>query len=272
MVAVSAAFLIALATFSLTIGRQNAVYTTGVQVTGEVNKTLNRPMGWLDTLLRPFRELMGTYEENRVLKNNLSQHFELQARYTNLENENKHLKELVKVKGDLSSAELLHASVINRTPDTWFNQFVIAVGTNDGVDVGMLVMSNGGVIGKVWQVTPTTATVSLLTNEHANTISISAVVRTEKSNVYGVISSFDNHKKEFVMTNVALSDEVKEGEQVVTSGLTGVTPSAIPIGEVTAVDLDRSGLFKEVRVKPTGELNDIRYVSVVIRGSERVDN
>lgn len=272
LIAVSAAFLIALATFSLTIGKKNPVYTTSAQVTGEVNKTLNKPTSWLDTLFRPFRELMGTYEENRVLKENLTQHFELQARYTDLENENKHLKELVKVKGDLSAFELVHAAVINRAPDTWFNQLVIAAGSNDGIEVGMLAMSNGGVIGRVWQVTPTTATISLLTNEHDNTISISAVVRTDKTNAYGVISSFDNHKKEFVMTNIALSDEVKVSEQVVTSGLTGVTPGAVPIGEVASVDLDKSGLFKEVRVKPTGELNDIRYVSVVIRGSERVNN
>ena len=61
---------------------------------------------------------------------------------------------------------------------------------------------------------------------------------------------------------------IKVGDKVVTSGLGGVSPSSLYIGTVEEVAMDRFGLYKEVRIKPAADTNDVRYVTVVKRTSE----
>ena len=59
-------------------------------------------------------------------------------------------------------------------------------------------------------------------------------------------------------------DEVKVGDQVVTSGLLSIFPADIPVGKVVAIRKQAFGLYQEVEVEPAVDFNKLREVLVVL--------
>ena len=58
--------------------------------------------------------------------------------------------------------------------------------------------------------------------------------------------------------------QISEGNTVTTSGLGGVSPEGLIIGEVTSASSDNFGLSQSVKVKPAADFKDIRTVLVVM--------
>ena len=67
------------------------------------------------------------------------------------------------------------------------------------------------------------------------------------------------------MTQVDPEAKVEAGDMVITSGLGGVIPSTLLIGEVVEAKMDAYGLFQEITVEPAGEMTDIRFVTVIVK-------
>ena len=65
----------------------------------------------------------------------------------------------------LANYEKVTANVITRSPDTWQDLLIIDKGTNDGIEAGMAVMAQKGLVGRVIEVNATTAKVELLTSK-----------------------------------------------------------------------------------------------------------
>ena len=59
---------------------------------------------------------------------------------------------------------------------------------------------------------------------------------------------------------------------VYTSGLGGIFPSGILIGEVSEITTDSYDLAKIIKVSPSADFNDINFVSVLKRKSGENDN
>ncbi len=81
--------------------------------------------------------------------------------------------------------------------------------------------------------------------------------------VYGLIEGYDEEKEALILT--VKSKEIKEGQLVVTSGLGGVFPKGIPIGEIISIEVDAYGLSNIGYVKPAADLYNISEVIVVDR-------
>lgn len=263
---------IALTLLSLTVGNQNSVASAGTDSVSWINRILYAPANLINGFSESIGKLMNTYQENEVLRGNMSNLFSLQVRNEELEKENADLKKELQLKANLTDYEAISATVISRSPDLWFNQLVVNVGQDRQIELGMLVMANGGVVGRVSEVSGTSAKVELLTTTKENSLSVSAMIQANDLITYGVISRYDATNKRYIMTNIDLKANVKEGQSVVTSGLTGITPSSLPIGSIESITTDHTGLFKQAVVKPYGEIQDIKYVTIIKRGSERVSN
>ena len=70
--------------------------------------------------------------------------------------------------------------------------------------------------------------------------------------------------RSYIMTQVDPAAEVASGDMVITSGLGGITPATLLIGEVAESYMDDYGLFQVVEIEPAGEMTDIRFVTVII--------
>ena len=178
------------------------------------------------------------------------------------------MKEALKLQDTLNDYSLINATVIARNPDTWRDIVTINKGANDGLTPQMSVMSDNGLVGKVLDVNPTSARVALLSNNDNTLVRVAAMIQGEKESIYGILTGFDHEKNILIMSQIQATQEIKVVDKVVTSGLGGVSPSALYIGTVEEVAMDRFGLYKEVRIKPAADTNDVRYVTVVKRTSE----
>lgn len=211
-------------------------------------------------------DLKNLYEENKVLKARLDEYAKLSVDYQDIKNENDELRELLEQTTSLRDYQTIPASVIARSPDRWNNLLTLDKGSEDGVEVNMAVITPAGLIGKIQNVQPFSSTVQLVSDlDRTNRISVYV---QDDEDVFGVIDGYDAEKQALQFSNITIDVEVEEGGTVVTSGLGGIFPKNLIVGEIIEVKNDKYGLTQSALVKPAADLYDIRNALIVKRTSE----
>ena len=258
---------LALIMYSITYGSN--IVTQGVNdVTNILGRLVSYPANSINDFIDSVSDLSNTYQENQSLKQKIDTIHELEVQLSELKRDNQKMKETVKLQDTLNDYTLVNATVIARNPDTWRDVITINKGSNDGIQPQMSVMSDNGLVGKVMDVNPTSARVALLSNADNTLVRVAAMIQNEKEPIYGTITGYDDKTNMLVMSQIQATQDIKVGDKVVTSGLGGISPNSLYIGTVEEVAMDRFGLYKEVKIRPAADTNDVRYVTVVIRTSE----
>ncbi|MFZ3209120.1 MAG: rod shape-determining protein MreC [Geobacteraceae bacterium] len=170
---------------------------------------------------------------------------------------NERLKKLLDLK-DTLRAPLVAAVVIGEDSSPWFKTILIDRGERDGLREGMPVVASEGVVGQLVKVAPETSRVILLT-DHAS--AIAGVI--QRSRARGVARGKGNDRCALEFT--LREEEVKVGDLLVTSGMGGVFPKGLPIGEVTMVKKGEYGIFQAIEVRPAVNINRLEEVLVLIQ-------
>ena len=258
---------LALIMYSITYGSN--IVTQGVNdVTNILGRLVSYPANSINDFIDSVSDLSNTYQENQSLKQKIDTIHELEVQLSELKRDNQKMKETLKLQDTLNDYTLVNATVIARNPDTWRDVITINKGSNDGIQPQMSVMSDNGLVGKVVDVNPTSARVALLSNADNTLVRVAAMIQNEKEPIYGTITGYDDKTNMLVMSQIQATQDIKVGDKVVTSGLGGISPNSLYIGTVEEVAMDRFGLYKEVKIRPAADTNDVRYVTVVIRTSE----
>ncbi len=127
----------------------------------------------------------------------------------------------------------------------------------------MAVISSAGLIGKVKSVNEFSSTVELIsTNNTKNRIS---TVIQGKQDINGWIEGYDSDKKEILVKRIPNDLKVEKGSKVITSGLGGVFPKGLVVGEVKEVKPDQYGLTQTAHVKPAADFYHLEHVMVIDR-------
>lgn len=233
-------------------------------VNAMVGRIVSTPANAFMNFSDSITELKNTYEENQSLKRQIGTLQELKVQNQRLKEDNAELTNLIGLAPSLEGKKVIASSVISRSPNEWVESLTIDVGSNNGIEKDMSVMTDAGLIGRVYEVGPTSSKVRLLTSDADNHIDVAAGIQTEDAIEYGVVSAYDRNKNELVVEQVAADAKIKKGDVVTTNGLGGVSPEGLIIGEVTESSVDNFGLSKQIRVKPSADFNDIRHVFVVM--------
>ena len=258
---------LALIMYSITYGSN--IVTQGVNdVTNILGRLVSYPANSINDFIDSVNDLSNTYQENQSLKQKINTIHELEVQLSELKRDNQKMKETLKLQDTLNDYTLVNATVIARNPDTWRDVITINKGANDGIQPQMSVMSDNGLVGKVLDVNPTSARIALLSNADNTLVRVAAMIQNEKEPIYGTITGYDEKSNMLVMSQIQATQDIKVGDKVVTSGLGGISPNSLYIGTVEEVAMDRFGLYKEVKIRPAADTNDVRYVTVVIRTSE----
>lgn len=238
-------------------------------ITAVFGRMFETPIRGIDHLFGAVNNLQNTYTENQRLKKEIDRIGEVQAENQAVKAENKKLKEQLDLQATLSEYKKISGTVIARNPDGWLNLLVIDRGSTDGLKVGMSVLGDKGLIGRVTEVNPTSAKVMLLTNEEQQAIQTSAEVAAEDDEiVHGLITRYDDEREELVMDRITSDATVKKGTKVISSGLGGIVPRGLLIGEVSKVTMDEYGLSQRIYVTPAADFDQIRFVTIVGRDAE----
>ncbi|MCM3743474.1 rod shape-determining protein MreC [Sporosarcina luteola] len=258
--------LVALISFSLK-DRQNATLPEQIvkDVVGFGQSIFSKPAHYITGTLDKIDGILNTYEENKHLKARLKEYAANQAELADVKADNKELREIVDKKDSLRDYEPIQATVISRNPDQWEEKIIIDRGSVEGVELNMAVITASGLIGKVVLVTPFKSTVELLSTENRD-FRVAAVIPGDKS-IFGLIEGYDSARGELIMKRIDSNFEVKEGQKVESSGLGGIFPKGLLIGEVTEVSTDDFGLTKLAYIRPAAEFSMLDHVMVVKRSS-----
>lgn len=167
--------------------------------------------------------------------------------------------------------KLKPARVIARDPANWWRTVFVDVGSRDGVRADMPVVTPDGLVGRVASVGSTRAQVFLLGDQSCR---VAALVKETAE--HGVIMPYAADPAIVTLTYLSRGSpvrggqtivtsglELKPGNEVLTSGLGGVLPKDIRIGEVVDVRNVGFGLYQEARVKLAVNLNALDQVWVV---------
>jgi len=233
-------------------------------VTAVVGRFVSTPTNAMMRFTDSINDLMNTYEENQRLKSQISSLEELEAQNEILQSENEELSALLDLQPSLVGKNVIASSVISRSPDTWLDSITIDVGSKSGVEKNMSVMTESGLVGHVTEVSATSSKVQLLITENNQMTNVAVSIQTDDGIVSGILSDYDEKSQELILEQVPKDAQISEGNTVTTSGLGGVSPEGLIIGEVTSASSDNFGLSQSVRVKPAADFKDIRTVLVVM--------
>jgi len=183
----------------------------------------------------------------------------MQARQT--AQENALLREAVNWQKKLPWNKRL-ARVIARVPANWWRTIEIDLGREAGVLKNMPVITAEGLVGKVQEAGSSRSRVVLLGDPQCR---VPAMV-DDPARDTGILGPGDSSVLDesiLELTYLWRHSQAIPGQKVFTSGLGGVFPKGIPIGEITQTNSVGYGLYLEARVKLSADLRDLEHVWVI---------
>lgn len=201
---------------------------------------------------------VGTLEqENRRLRGEVARLNQETMRLLEAGQENERLRALLDYREANPGHEYQAAAIINREDVSNLVQAItIDRGQDDGVREGMIVVADGGLVGRVTKSYSSVAKVLLITDA-----SSTANVMIQRTRAAGVLMGGVDRTLKIEYLNQ--DEDVQTGDLVVTSGLGGAFPKGIPVGKVSAVSGSDMALFKAVQVQPTVPFRAIEEVLVI---------
>lgn len=195
-------------------------------------------------------------EENIALRWRVRELSREVAELQDTRNENQRLRRILNFKQS-SQYGLLPAQVIGRDARNWYSSVVIDRGTRDGVRPDMAVIGDDGVVGKVVESAPEVSTVLLIVDKRSR---IGGIVERTREN--GVVegTSFNTCRLSYLPRRA----EARAGDRVLTSGLGGVYPKGLYVGECTGVYEGEGGLYTCADVLPGVNVAKIEEVFVIV--------
>ena len=184
----------------------------------------------------------------------------------NLKEDIEELKKLNNITFTTSEFDIINATIIERNREYWFNSITINKGSIDGIMLDMAVIDSKGLIGRIEKVMNHTSVIKLITTNDTKN-KISAVIKNNNDNIYGIINDYDSSNN--LLNMVIIDNKIMEKDSLVlTTGMGGVFPSGILIGKVYDVIKKDDGITNIVRINPTGNIEGEKYVSILKRKKE----
>ncbi|MFN7901095.1 MAG: rod shape-determining protein MreC [Synechococcaceae cyanobacterium] len=153
--------------------------------------------------------------------------FEDQARLAGLEAENQRLRGLLGL--PLPAGRGRTAPVISRQPAGWWHLLVLGEGSLAGLAPGQPVLAPGGLLGRLSSVTPSTATVTLLTDPTSR-----VGVWVARTQSLGLLTGIGTSRP--LLRFIDKDPQVRPGDLVTTSPASTLLPANLPVGVIRAVD------------------------------------
>lgn len=198
--------------------------------------------------------------ENAALK---KENAELRDRLYNaeeIEKTNEYLSRFLEMKRAHTDFTFAEANVIGSGSGNYMTVFTVDRGTAHGIQQGMPVVSDTGVIGYVDEVGLTWAKIRTLIESAS---SIGAYI--ERTGELGLVEgSFDLAADGICeITYLAAASDVQIGDRVLTSGYGSVYPRDLVVGYVTEIIPDDYSRTLTARITPAALLEDLDKVMII---------
>ena len=218
-----------------------------------MNRLISDGIFWIK---QPVHILLASARENKRLTGELAELRMQLNRYREIKAEHERYKTLL----DLVERQPLAvgaARIISRSADQSIKAFVLDKGEKDGIEKDMIVITTGGLMGKIYRTWDGYSEVILITD---NSFSVS--VRFQEDRAEGIMTGTGRGCRLNYISNEV---DVKEGDIVVTSGLDRFYPPGIPVGRVKAAQKTTPELFQDIVISPLVDISRAEEVVIIRR-------
>ncbi len=223
-------------------------------VTGSIN--------FVRDIWKYYFSLASTAKENDNLKKFLARAVEKNNQCIETELSNQRLRKFLHFQ-KTKTIETVSAGVIGKDPSPWFKTVIIDKGSADGIQKGFPIVVPEGIAGQVMAVSSHYAKVLLIIDRNS---AVDALV--QRSRARGIIRG--RSAESCFLNYVLRKNDVRVGDEVVSSGIDGVYPKGLRIGYVSSVIRRNSGMFQAVTITPSVDFEKLEEVLVIINPPEGV--
>ncbi|MFW6112859.1 MAG: rod shape-determining protein MreC [Thermodesulfobacteriota bacterium] len=255
---IAATLIFVLAVLSLSLKRAPVVQSVEgviISLTAPVMNGLNYLGDSVQRLWFGYFYLVGVREENIELKRQLQEYNQKAVRYQEALLLARRLEALLDLKKQLA-LPVTGARVVAYDPSQWSRCVIVDTGKNQGVTVGLPVLSGEGIVGRVVETYPHYAKVMLIVDRNSG-----ADAMVQRTRVRGILQGKGGNR--CALEYVPKNTDVEIGDLVLASGLGGIYPAGQAFGRVTHVDRKTHGPFQEIMVTPGGDLSALEEVLII---------
>ena len=155
--------------------------------------------------------------------------------------------------------KLLPAEVTAYQPDNFRAFISINKGARDGIKEGMAVTSEGSLVGKITEVSTTSAKVFLLIDPE---FKVAALDQNSPSRATGTVRG--QIGRGLFMDKIPQDQQVKPGDTIITSGLGGDFPKGLVIGRVESVNQKDNAVFQTAQIVSDIKFSQLEIVFVMV--------
>ena len=184
------------------------------------------------------------------------------ARLRELESEVESLRASLNFQVSRPELSYVTADVISRDPQSREKFLIINRGADDGVQVGMPVVSPNALVGQVVDVEPGRSRVLLVIDS-----AFQIGGKLQNAQAEGIVYGRWQEGGRVVMRHIPYDVEVKDDDIIVTSGKTLSVPAGLVIGRVMGIDRDQAENEIEIEVLPLVDFDGLQSVTVITGSS-----
>ena len=253
----------ALCLFALHIVSTNKKGIGGTLITGRLISAVTSPIQHgITSATKGIRNIWTSYiylinvsRENVSLKNDMEKLKEENNQLRESVFLNQRLKELLAFKQGMAQTSVA-ANVIGIESSGWVRTVKINKGLSDGIRRDMAVVTPLGIAGRVIDVQPTTSMVLIVTDPRCN---IDVIV--QRSRTKGIVEGTGTDR--LTLKYVRHEDDIQIGDVLLSSGLGGIFPKGMVVGEVVRVEKGADNFFMDIEVKPAADFKKLEEVLIV---------
>jgi len=227
-----------------------------ISIIAPFQEVVTRSIRFAKNIWNHYFFLVRTAKENDSYRKALSLAVGNNIEMNELKLSNIRLRKLLNFEKTIAN-RVLSAEVIGKDPSLWFKTIIIDKGKEDGVKKGMAVVIPEGIVGQVTHVSLHYSKVLLMIDRN------SAVdVLVHRTRARGLIKG--ESAEQCLLQYVLRKYDVEVGDIVVSSGLDGVFPKGLGVGQVSTVIKRTSGVFQDVSVTPFVDFEKLEEVLVIL--------
>lgn len=222
-----------------------------------IQKVLAAPVESVGQAWRRYGDLVDVEEENERLRATIARLEEENLQYREALVASGHLDRIAEMRDEFEMS-MLPSEVVGLDVSPSFRSVLLDRGRSRGVQSGFPVVTEAGLVGLVTHTSEQAAKTMLVLDRQS---AVEAVV--QRSRVRGIVRGHgsDDLRFEFLVRG----GDVIVGDSVLTSGLGGIYPKGLRIGEVVQVEAAGGRLLQVAHVKPSVDFGRLEQVFVMMR-------
>lgn len=233
-----------------------------LDITAPAQRLLARPAEIARDVWGRYVAVMAVRTENDRLRERIARLEEENLQFREALVQSHHLQQIAEMRSEYETP-MLPAQVVGQDASPWYRSVLLDRGRTRGVSPGMPVVTDQGLAGLVTDTSSRASRAMLLTDGQS---SVDGIV--QRSRAQGIVRGRRDGGLEFEFA--VRGSDVRVGDVVITSGLGGVYPKGLKIGEVLEVG-EPGDLLQTAQIGPAVDFGRLEGVFVMLWRAHTLD-